>query len=89
MTKEELARFALVLREAEHVRMRMAKDEAAARANGRVDSLAASAEEERFSTSRPAAASLRRGGGATEHARGQLRLHPLPAKFERVLSRNR
>jgi hypothetical protein len=51
MTEEEITRFALVLREAERVRMKMAKDEAAARANGRSDSLAASAEEERFSTS--------------------------------------
>ncbi len=33
MTEEELARFALVLREADRIRMQMASDEAAARAS--------------------------------------------------------
>jgi hypothetical protein len=35
MTDEELARFALVLREAERLRAQIAKDEAAARVDGR------------------------------------------------------
>ena len=39
MTEQEIARFALVLREAEHVRAQMAKDEAAARMDGRSDLL--------------------------------------------------
>jgi hypothetical protein len=34
MTEVEIARFALVLREAERVRLQMAKDEAAARMDG-------------------------------------------------------
>jgi hypothetical protein len=38
MTKEEIARFALVLREAERVRARIAKDKAAARAHARAHS---------------------------------------------------
>jgi hypothetical protein len=37
MTDEELARFALVLREAELVRARIARDEAAAREEGAGD----------------------------------------------------
>jgi hypothetical protein len=35
MTDEEIARFALVLREAERLRAQIAKDEAAARMDGR------------------------------------------------------
>jgi hypothetical protein len=44
MTEEEFARFALVLREAERVRSQMAKDEAAARIDGRGDLLLAEVE---------------------------------------------
>ena len=39
MTEEELARFALVLREADRVRAQMARDEAVARADEGSDSL--------------------------------------------------
>jgi hypothetical protein len=44
MTEQEIARFALVLREAERVRLQMAKDEAAARMDGRSDLLLAEGE---------------------------------------------
>ena len=44
MTEQEIARFALVLREAERVRLQMAKDEAAARMDGRGDLLLAEGE---------------------------------------------
>jgi hypothetical protein len=44
MTEKEIARFALVLREAERVRLQMAKDEAAARMDARSDLLLAEVE---------------------------------------------
>ncbi len=37
MAEEELTRFALVLREADRIRMQVSKDEAAARADGHSD----------------------------------------------------
>jgi hypothetical protein len=47
MAEEDMARFALVLREAERVCLQIAKDAAAARTDGRSNLLPASAEGER------------------------------------------
>ncbi len=44
MTEVEIVRFALILREAERVRLQMAKDEAAVRMDGRGDLLLAEVE---------------------------------------------
>ena len=49
MTEEELTRFALVLREADRIRMQVSKDETAAPADGHSDLQPPSAEGEQSS----------------------------------------
>ena len=56
MTEEELTRFALVLREADRIRMQVSKDEAAARADGHSDLQPPSVEGEQSSGSAVVAA---------------------------------